>query len=489
MQSLNFVMHKSLNHRPKIVIIGAGSLFFGRQAIWAANNLSGLKGCTLSLVDNDPEHLDKITRLAELATASSNSGTKNESFSDYRDALPGADFVVLSFSKRNTHYRRIDCQVSEKYGIRMCSGDTLGPGGLFRAMREFPTILEVARAVESICPNAWLINYVNPSAVMGIGLMRHSRAKTFALCDTHHMPKKKRSYLELIGEDPALIDSFDMRIAGVNHFTWMLKAKFNGKDIMPRIRDAYLAESKGEKDEGYAKARFNNFITAQLADIFGAIPTCTGHTKEYVPYYQGRSAVMEPIPRLSVFDCDERERRTAAMWQDVNDYISGRKPMTEFHSGSQSDHATDIIHTMVVNDGRTYFINRPNSDCTDGNGRAVTNLPADAFLELECQLDHNGPRPFPVGEFPLGLRSQQLTILDIHELTIEAIMKRDRNLLVRALAMDPLVNSIATAKSVIDELFKAEKECFEDWPDYEKIERESTPVTPKRSETMVAQLY
>lgn len=451
---------------PKIVIVGAGSLFFGRQAIWAAANLPGLRGCTLSLVDIDAGRLEKISKLARMVTAPA--GVTVESTQDFRQALPGADFVVLSFSDKNSYYRRIECEVGAKYGIRSCSGDTIGPAGIFHTLREFPAILEIAHAVEKICPNAWLINYVNPSATMGIGLMRHAKVKTFALCDTHHMPAKKESYLQLIGEDLSKMEKFDMRIAGVNHCTWMLKAELNGRNVLPDIREAFRRNAVGEVDEGYAKGRFNNYITAQLADLYGAVPTCTGHTKEYVPFYQGHSAIQEKIPPLAVFDCDDRDRWTARVWEEIDDYISGKRPLSEFHASLKSDHATDIIHTMIVEDGRTYFINRPNSACLEGGKRAVDNLPDDAFLELECRLDRNGPRPFKVGAFPHGLRSLQYQILDIHELTIEAIMKRDRELLVRALSMDPIVNSIATARVVIDELFEREKEALLDWPKDEK---------------------
>lgn len=475
------------NKRPKIVLIGAGSLFFGRQAIWAVNNLSGLKGCILSLVDTNPTHLEKMSALARLAVKTAGTDTRIEAHSDFRDALPGADFVVLSFSTRNTYYRRIDCQISAKYGIRMCSGDTIGPGGVFRAMRDFPRVLEIAHAMEELCPEAWLINYVNPTAIMGIGLMRHSKVRSFALCDTHHMPKKKLSYLEMIGEDEAMLERFDCRIAGVNHFTWMLKAELGGCDVMPRIKEAFRSLGALEKDEGYAKARFSHFITAELTDLFGVIPTCTGHTKEYLPFYQGRAAIQEPIPPLSVFDCDERDRWVAAMWEEIDDYLAGRKPMADFHANSMSDHATDVINTMLTGDGRTYFINCPNNGCIEGGGRAVSNLPEDAFLELECQLDANGPHPLPVGEFPLGLRGLQMLILDLHELTVEAIVKRDRQLLVRALAIDPLVNSIATAKAVIDELITAQKEVLPGWT---KEEEEEVIAAPLPARAIVApQLY
>ena len=452
--------NKTLN-KTKIVIVGAGSLFFGRQAIWAAANLPGFKGCTLSLVDIDAERLDKLVALAKLVAEPT--GATIEASTNYRDLLPGADFVVLSFSHKNTHYRRIECEVGAKYGVRSCSGDTIGPAGIFHALREFPKILEVARAVEEICPDAWVINYVNPSATMGIGLMRHTKAKCMALCDTHHLPRKKQSYLDLIGKPDTPHGEFDMRIAGVNHCTWMLKAEVGGRDVIPEIREGFRRAAIGEKDEGYSKGRFNNFITAQLSDLYGAVPTCTGHTKEYVPFYQGRSAIQEQIPPLSVFDCDGRDERTNQMWEEIDEYIAGKKTVEEFNQSLKSDHAADVMHTMVVEDGRSYFINRSNTDCVDG-GRPVDNMPDDAFLELECQLDRNGPRPLKVGTFPLGLRSLQYQILDIHELTIQAIMNHDRDLLVRALSFDPLVNSIATAKQMIDELFEREKEALSDWP-------------------------
>ncbi len=469
------------NSPPKIVIVGAGSLFFGRQAIWALNNQPGFRGATLALVDTNEERLDKMRRLALRAAETSGSGVKIESSLSYLDMLPGADFVVLSFSENNTHYRRIDCRIAAKYGVRMCSGDTIGPGGVFRTVREFPRIMEIAEAMADRCPDAWLINYVNPSAVMGIGLMRHTRVKSFALCDTHHMPSKFESYADMIGLEEGDRKQFQARIAGVNHFTWMLGAEVNGRDVMPEIHEAFRAGSVGEKDQGYAKARYNNFITAQLADVFGAIPTCTGHTKEYLPFYQGRAAIAEPIAPLAVFDCDERDERTAAMWAEVDDYLEGRKPLAEFHATGKADHATDVIHTMLVEDGRQYFINRSNHQCTEGGGSPVTNLPPDAFLELLCVLDKNGPRPVPVGAFPLGLRSLQMLILDIHELTIESIIREDRSLLVRALAIDPLVNSVATAEQLISEIYAAETEILPAWiggggEEKSRTEKPSIPI-------------
>lgn len=449
------------------------------------NRLEGLQGGCLRLVDTDPVHLEQMERLARMIADATGSGVRVEAFPEYRPALPGSDFVVLSFSDRNAHFRRIDCEIAARHGVRMCSGDTIGPGGVFRALREFPRILGMAQAVEELAPEAWLINYVNPSAVMGIGLMRHAGVRSFALCDSHHLPFKKLQYLRMLGEPDEAAADFDLRIAGVNHFTWILKAELRGEDVRGRIRDVFFANGREEADAGHSKARFNSRITAELADAFGAIPTCTGHTKEYVPFYQGRSPEPESVPPLALFDCDERQRVTDAMWEEVGDYVSGRRTADEFLRKYKSDHATDIIRTMVVEDGRTYFINRANAPSTEGTA-AVANLPPDAFLELECRLDRSGPVPLPVGSFPCGLRALQMQILDVHELTIEAIMKKDRRLLVRALAIDPIVQSLSTAERLVSELAAAEADVLPEWVLASPSARDGGP---KAAGTPIPQLY
>ncbi|MBC2603862.1 family 4 glycosyl hydrolase [Puniceicoccus vermicola] len=450
-----------MKKNPTLTLIGAGSLFFARQAIWAMHHLPGLRGGTLRLVDTDSANLERMHRLAEKTGESIDSPSRFEAYENFRDALPGSDFVVLSFSKDNAKYREIDCRISAKYGIRMCSGDTIGPGGVFRTLREYRPILEISQAVQELCPDAWLINYVNPSAIFGIMLMRTYPGKYFALCDAQHLPYQSKSYLRLMGEDPERHSELETRAAGVNHFTFLLSATFAGEDVFDRLHEAFRSHGQKEKDQGYSKGRFNNTITAQLGDVFGALPTVTGHTKEYLPYYQGRSAIQESVPPLSVFDCDERTQWTADMWSEVESYLDGSVDVAEFHKKYKSDHATDIIHTMCVEDGRCYNVNVPNR--ADDGSRPVPNLPEDAFLEMQCRFDAKGPHPKPVGPMPLGLRGLQMGILDCHELTVQACLQKNRQLLVRALAMDPLVNSIATAEAVLDELYEAEKSALESW--------------------------
>lgn len=444
--------------QPKIVIIGAGSLFFGRKLIWAMNKLEGLVNGHLALVDTDPQHLEQMRQLAEKVRAESGAGHAISATTDYREALPGADFVILSFSHRNAHYRGVDVQVSARHGIRMCSGDTIGPGGIFRALREFPKVMEIADAVEKLCPQAWLINYINPSSVFGIALSRYCKVRNFALCDSLHLPYLHHNYMKMIGLDVGEAEDFTMRIAGVNHFTWLIESTFKGRDVLPQIHAALRKLGEAEDPQADAKSLYNRRISAELADIFGAVPVCTAHTKEYLPHFQGWGVhgADEPVPPLKLFEHDKRASVTEAMWQEIGDYNTGVRPVADFLSNYTSDHATDVIQAIWNDSGRHLFINVPNRG-------AVPNLPETAILELECVVGREGPVPIACPAMPAGLRGLQMQIHDTHELTVEAWMRKDRNLLLRALCTDPIVPSLASARAVLKDLYAAEQEALEAW--------------------------
>lgn len=447
--------------QPKVVLIGAGSLFFGRQAIWQMVHSPYLNKGTLSLVDTNEEHLDKMVTLAHKVVACQGVDLTIESSTKATDVLEGADFVVLSFAEKSVHYRGIDCEISEKYGIRMCSGDTIGPGGIFRAMRELPVIMDYARQIEEICPEAWVINYINPTAVHGMALKRFApNLKSFALCDGLHMPHVKRRYALRAGiidrdEDytEAIEKDFDFRIAGVNHFTWCIKAAYKGEDVMPKIAATLKKRAATETDGGDtgAKGIFNDSIGYALYEAFGYIPVCVAHTKEYVRFWQGHSVSEQPIPDLRLWETEARYKRHADMWKQVDDFNSGATPIEEYMTTLGPDHATDIIESMVGGLGKKFYINTYNHG-------AVTNMNDDAFLELLCEPKLEGFKPEHVGEMPRGLRGMEEQVLDTHELTAEAVVNCDKDILRRALLTDPLACSITDIEHIMEELLEAEKD-------------------------------
>ncbi len=449
--------------KPKVVVLGAGSLFFGRQSIWQMVHSEYLNQGTLALVDTDEERLNKMVTLARMVAAEAGVPLAVEGSTDRRDVLPGADFVVLSFADSTVKYRGIDCAISEKYGIRMCSGDTIGPGGIFRAMRELPVIMACARDIEAICPDAWVINYINPSTVHGMALTRYApKLKSFALCDSHHMPHKKIHYAiragivaDAAGYTEEIDRKFDFRIAGVNHFTWLLKAVYDGQDVAPAIAESLRKSAETETNGGDqgAKAIYNDAISYELYDVFGYVPTCTGHTKEYVRLWQGLGKTKERIPPLSIWETDARYARHEEMWQQVDDFVAGRTPIADYMKTFGPDHATDIIENMVGGLGKKFFINTLNQG-------AVTNMNDDAFLELLCEVSMDGARPLPVGDMPRGIRGMQELVLDTHELTAQAVVVGSRELLRRAMLTDPLVSSIGDADRIIEELLALEKDVI-----------------------------
>jgi alpha-galactosidase len=433
-------------------------MFFGRQALFAMIKSPVLSRGTLAYVDVDTHRLSEMMKLGEKAIRHSGSTLKLEGSANRCDVLKGADFVVLSFADRGVHFRGVDCSIAVRHGIRMCSGDTIGPGGIFRAMRELPKIMEAAKDVREICPDAWLINYINPTAVNGVGLQRFGNVKTFALCDGLHMPHVKRNYMKMAGIEvtPQSEAKFDLRIGGVNHFTWVLSCTFDGRDVTDKLREHIGANAAQEKNSGHSKSRFNATYTLELDKIYGRLPACIGHTKEYVRFWQGMGIAVD-LPPLAIFDTVERHKLHAAQWEQIAKYNSGEVPMQHFFDNMRPDHATDIVEAMWSKAGKQFYVNTPNRG-------AVTNLPDDAFLELLSDIDMDGPRPRPCGTFPAGLTSMQMQVLDAHALTAEAIVKSDRDLLLRALCTDPLSVSIADSREMIDEVLREEKDALpESW--------------------------
>ncbi|MCK5844369.1 MAG: hypothetical protein KAG97_06655 [Victivallales bacterium] len=452
---------------PKITVIGAGSYFFGKPIIHKMATSEYMKGGELALVDTDSKVLATMKALAERVFAETGCGAKVSASTERRDVLADSDFVVLSFSRENTKYRRIDTEIAFKHGIRMCSSDTIGPGGIFRSLRELPLVIDMAKDVAELAPNAWLVNFVNPTSVLGMGLCRYApEVKSFALCDGHHEPNNTLFWCINAGilpegsktVPPDVMNKLTLKIGGVNHCTWLVRIEYDGVNMMPKIKEYVKREKEKELDNmtEKAKPRYNFHYAHELFELYGIYPTATSHTKEYVPFFQefGKSA-QRPEP-LRCFDADIREKEMAVAWSETEKYSTGEIATKEFLEKTHDDHATDIIESMWGNLGKSFYINSPNKG-------AVTNLPYDAFIEIRSDIDMRGPRHQEFGEFPRGVLALQHQILDTHELTAEAAMTGDKAILKRAMLTDPLCNNIADAELCIEELLEAERDAL---PDY-----------------------
>jgi len=467
-------MEDSMNG-PKIVVIGAGSFFFGRPVIWNMTQNDILRNGTLALVDTDRKVLDTMMALGKRTIEATGAPTQLIGSTDRREVLRDADFVVLTFSHHNAYYRGLDCEIALKHGIRMCSGDTIGPGGIFRAVREVPKALEMARDVAELAPHAWLINFVNPTSVLGIALMRYApEVRSFAICDGLHEPYYRLNCLKYVGllpDDakeipPQMRKTLDIRVHGVNHFTFLTHFFLDGKDLLPKWRevlaekakteqtttDAQLADNLTPNDSNAAaKSRFNHTYSLKLMDLFQAFPNRISHTKEYVPYFQGYGAADTAPTPITIFNAEIRNQIMTERWQETERYARGEQSIDGFISGGTGDHATDIIASMWGGLGRSFYVNTPNRG-------AVPNMNDDAYLELLSSIDMDGPVPHPIGNMPTGLLGLQQQVLDTHELTAKAAAECDRQALLAAMAVDPIVNNLADAENIIAETLDRQRE-------------------------------
>ena len=449
---------------PKVTVIGAGSYFFGKQVIHKFATSPILAGGTLALVDTDEKVLGTMVRLARRTFGATRCGVKVIGSTDRRKVLAGSDFIVLTFCYRNAHFRGVDTQIAARHGIRMCSGDTIGPGGIFRALREVPQALAMAADARRLAPNAWVINFVNPTTVLGMALRRYApEVKSFAICDGHHEPRHTLNWCKTVGilpkettaVPPEVQAKLELRIGGVNHFTWMLRFTYDGKDMTPAVRRWLGQEARKEQAApgNDSKGRYNAAYALELFDLFGIYPTNIQHTKEYVPFFQGYGASpVRPEP-IALFDAAEREQGMSKAWAVTEDYAAGRRSTREFLKTIHDDHASDIIESMWGGLGKPFYVNTANRS-------AASNLPDDAFLELRCDLDMKGPRPQPLGAFPRGVLALQHQMLDTHELTAEAAVTGDRAVLRRAMLTDPICNNIPDADACIADLLAAQKEVL-----------------------------
>ena len=460
---------------PKVAIIGAGSFFFGRPFIWNMTHSPVLRHGTMVLIDRDPQVLEVMTAIARRVVDHLGVPTRIEASTDRRRVLPGCDFVIPSFSYRNAHFRGVDCKVAAKYGVRMCSGDTIGPGGIFRALREIPHLLAISRDVTELCPSAWMINFVNPSTVLGIALAKYApQVRSMALCDGPHEPHCTLRVLKHVGllpEDatsvpPRLRARLDLALTGVNHFSWIVRLRHDGKDLMPVLRERLAERAAKERvqagiqrsaidihQNADAKARFNAEYGLQLMDLFGAYPDCMAHTKEYVPFWQGLGVNRNDPEPLTVFDAEDRQKKMDAYWAVNQAYADGSRPITELIAKGVGDHATDIVESMWGGLGKVFRVNTRNRG-------AVSNMPADAFLELASHLDLGGVQPLHVGEIPSGVRGLCQRILDCHEATADAAAACDRGLLLRACALDPIMPNLVDNQRIVAELLDLEREAL-----------------------------
>lgn len=433
----------------KITFIGAGSTIFAKNVLGDAMLTPSLADSHIALYDIDEKRLRESEAMLKTINKNANQNRAEiQVYHDRKEALRDADFVVNAIQvggyKPSTI---IDFEIPKKYGLRQTIGDTMGIGGIFRTLRTLPVILEFAREMEEVCPNAWLLNYTNPMAMLTMGVLKATSIKTVGLC--HSVQVCVPELFEHLGikEQYDLAD-FQWKIAGINHMAFLLEITKDGEDFYPTIRQ--LAE---EKENPHRDS-----VRFELMKRFGYyITESSEHNAEYHPYFI-KSKYPELIDDLGI-PLDEYLTRCENQirdWETMREDIVDNGDLTHKRSREYASYIMDAIKTgnPTVIAGNVL------------NKGLITNLPEDVCVEVPCLVDKNGIQPTYVGALPTQLAALNRTNINVQELTVEAALTLEKDKIYQAAYLDPHLSSelsLADITQLVDDLIEAHGDYL---PDY-----------------------
>ena len=432
-----------VNRPLKVVFLGSGSAFF-KNLLCDILNIPGADKGEMCLVDIDPERLELSRQLGEkIIDKSEKDGWKITATTERKEVLNGADYIINCIEVSGTECVRYDNDIPLEYGVDQCIGDTIGPGGLFKALRTVPVFLEVLKDIEKMCPDAWVLNYTNPMSIMCLAANRASSAKVVGLC---HSVQGSSHQLADYAKVP--YQEMKWRCAGINHLAWFTELTHKGKDLYPVLKQK-IAEDK----ELLAK----DPVRLDLMKYFDCFVTeSSGHFSEYLPYYRKRQELIdkhcgEKYLGQSSFYADEWPG-----WRVDNDnrrkkFISGEE---EIELDRTWEYASYIIQAMETNSPFKIY-------GTVANNGLITNLPQNNVVEVACTVDNEGIVPNYFGELPAHLAALCSSHQYMFDVAAEACIQKSKDLAIKALMLDPLtaaVCSLEEIKEMAERLFEAEKD-------------------------------
>lgn len=464
----------SMDRPIKLTFLGAGS-FFAPRLINDLVRIPGNCGGTIALVDTDSARLRLTARLVRRLLQQQEGKMWQLIVATERAAvLRGSDYVVNCIEVSGRECVTLDNDIPLKYGVDQCIGDTIGPGGLFKALRTIPVWLEILRDCESHCPQALVLNYTNPMAMMCLAAGRASSMRTVGLC---HSVQGTSHLLATYAGVP--YEELEWECAGINHLAWFVKLAHRGRDLYPELRKKFAEEvSAGirEYEGGLARSDSTDNSHGSAADVkyrqtdlvrkdvclhFGAFITeSSGHLSEYLPYYRknksGRMLLRLGYDGGSRFYATNWPTWRAQADRERRDMIAERVSMAwerswEYASWIIEAREKDVpfrIHGNVMNR-------------SGGGGQLIANLPSDSCVEVACLIDRNGVHPTRFGILPPQMAALCASNLSFFDLGAQAAMERSVEKAIFAMMLDPLTAAVCTPaeiKAMTLELFSAEKE-------------------------------
>ncbi len=432
----------------KITFMGAGSTVFVKNVLGDSLLTPALCEAEIALYDIDSKRLEEslllVNRMNDSLNASKASIKAYLGTEARKDALRNADFVINAIQVGGYDPCTItDFEIPKKYGLRQTIGDTLGIGGIFRALRTIPVMEDFARDMEEVCPDAWLLNYTNPMAILTGYMQRYTSVKTVGLC--HSVQVCVPDLLKWLDMEEYK-DKVKTTIAGINHMAWLLDIHdMDGNDLYPEIKRRAARKNASEKH--------NDMVRFEYMRRLGYYCTeSSEHNAEYNMFFI-KSKYPELIERYNI-PLDEYPRRCVrqiAEWEKTRDELLHSSEIT--HERSR-EYASHIMESIITDTPYKIGGNVLNTGL-------ITNLPSAACVEVPCLVDRGGIHPCHVGELPLQLAAMNMTNINTQLLTIEAARTHSLDTLYQAAMMDHHTASelsIDDIVSMCDELLEAHRD-------------------------------
>lgn len=427
---------------PKIALIGAGSVVFARRLTVDILSWPELADGTIALMDIDAESLNVMGQLAQRMVREQGLPTEIVVTEDRRQALDGADYVITSIDVGGRELRERDVAIPQQYGVYQTVADTIGPGGVFRALRTTPVLVDIARDMEELCPRALLLNYTNPMNINMWAIGEATSVPTVGLCHSvQGTAGQLARYMGVPYEDLAYW------VAGINHQAWFLQLRrgtYRGEDLYPLLRE------KLEDAAVYAQDRVRFEVFRHFAYF---VTESSRHMSEYTPWFRRTAELRDRFTpaggggkAVEVPGGDAARR--AEHFDDIRDELRSTEPLPFQRT---HEYCSFILHAIETNTPFRFNGNVPNAGL-------ISNLPAGCNVEVPILADNAGLHPCAIGDLPEQCAAINRTNVNVQELAVTAILNRDREAVYQAIALDPLTTtqcSLDEARRMTDEMFAA----------------------------------
>lgn len=430
----------------KFAFIGSGSLEFTRDLVRDILTFEAFQDCEINLMDIDPKRLSYSKKAVEKIVAKGNYSAKVVATENRREALKDADGVLITILQGGVEVWRHDIEIPQKYGIDICVGDTRGPAGIFRFLRTAPVMLDIIRDVEELCPNAIVLNYTNPMALLCGFLQRQTKVNVTGLC--HSVQGTAEMLAGFIGANPKDVT---YTCAGINHQAFYLKFDWNGVDALPLIKKAVL-----EKPEVAAEEPVRNEMFLNL----GYYPTeSSGHNSEYNAWFRKRPDLIKKYcthgtgwnPGAHAYILDEYLERENSWEREFQKMLDDE----EIDLKRGGEYASNIFNA-VFGDYTPFEFNGNLRNCG-----LISNLPEGACVEVPVLASKAGIRPFHVGNLPDNLAILVNTSSRCEELAIDGAIEGDPWKIFQAILFDPLTSAVLSMdeiKQMVQEMLAKNEE-------------------------------